>query len=253
MKNMKNQCFPVLLISLALFFVNLALAEEKIIVLAHEPEWMPHYGENLEEGGYTVALVREALKRVGYSLVTEWLPWPRAVRDAKEGKFDGLGASYYREDRAKFFSYTDPLSVDKVVFYKRKSDTIPYTRMKDLKGYVIGVGLGYVYPEEFENAGFLQKETTVDIKANIMKLEIKRIDIVIGSSHSIQYFISELFPGRQSEFQQLGAPLVTEKLYVLFSKKRSGHQRKTEDFNQGLKMIKEDGTYDKIMKKFGFW
>lgn len=232
-------------------FGSRVCADDKVIVLAHETSWAPHYGKELEQGGYTVEIIREALKRVGYELETVWLPWKRAQVEAARGDYDGLGASYYTEERTAKFAYSDPIATTQVVFFKRTEDDIKYSKLEDLEPYKIGTGFGYGYPEEFLKADYLQKITAYELKTGIKRLLHKRVDLIIGSREAILFYLKQEYPDRIHSVEILGKPLETLSLYVPFSKMRPNYKQKVEDFNRGLKMIKEDGTYQKIMKKHG--
>lgn len=226
-------------------------AEGRVIVLAHEISWAPHYGKDLEGGGYTVEIVRAALKRVGYTLDTVWLPWKRAQVEAARGVYDGLGASYLTEERAKKFAPSDPVAATEVVFFKRTEDDIQYTKLEDLKPYRIGTGFGYGYPEAFANADYLKKVEAYELKTNIDRLFNKRVDLIVGSREAILFYLKEKYPDKMASVEILGSALETLPLYVLFSKKKAGYQEKLEAFNRGLHMIKADGTYREILKKHG--
>jgi polar amino acid transport system substrate-binding protein len=232
-------------------FGSRVCADDKVIVLAHEISWAPHYGKDLEQGGYTVEIIREALKRVGYELETVWLPWKRAQVEAARGDYDGLGASYYTEERATKFAYSDPIAATEIVFFRRAEDDIRYSKLEDLKPYKIGTGFEYGYPEKFLKADYLQKVEAYELKTNITRLLHKRVDLIIGSREAILFCLRQEYPDRIDSLEILGDPLETMSLYVLFSKNRPDYKQKVEDFNRGLKMIKEDGTYQKILKKHG--
>lgn len=244
--------YYIILLVIILFKFNYSISSLEKIYLAHEINWIPQYGESLENGGYTVEIAREALKRVGYELVPVWLPWKRAQIMTEKGDYDGLGASYYTSDRAKKYLFSDPVSQHNLVFYKRKNTSIKYTQLEDLKGYTIGVGRGYAYPRIFEEADFLTKEIGKDVENNIQKLMTNRVDIIIGAKKSIQYYLRKNFPTRITDAEQLGKVISTEKLYILISLKTTQPEKKVKDFNQGLKMIKKDGTYTAILRKHGF-
>ena len=246
------EAFALAIICLcSITFGSRVFAGDKIIVLAHETSWAPHYGKDLKQGGYTVEIIREALKRSGYTLETVWLPWKRAQVEAARGDYDGLGASYYNEERATKFAYSDPIATTEVVFFKRAEDDIKYSKLEDLKPYKIGTGFEYGYPEKFVKADYLQKIEAYELKTNITRLLNKRIDLIIGSRNAILFYLKQQYPDRVNSLEILGDPLETLSLYVLFSKKKPDYKQKIEDFNRGLKMIKEDGTYHKIMKNHG--
>jgi len=232
-------------------FSSRVCADDKVIVLAHETSWAPHYGNELEDGGYTVEIIREALQRVGYELETVWLPWKRAQVEAARGDYDGLGASYYTEERATKFAYSDPIAATEIVFFKRTEDDIKYSELEDLKPYKIGTGFEYGYPEKFLKADYLQKIEAYELKTNIARLLHKRVDLIIGSREAILFYLKLEYPNKIQFVEILGKPLEKLSLYVPFSKMTPDYKQKVEDFNRGLKMIREDGTYQKIMKKHG--
>lgn len=47
----------------------------------------------------------------------------------------------------------------------------------------------------------------------------------------------------------LKPPFKIYDMYVAFSKRKPGYEQLTVDFNRGLKLIKADGTYEKILQK----
>jgi polar amino acid transport system substrate-binding protein len=249
----KIEAFALALCLFLTTFGSQVCADDKKIVLAHETSWAPHYGKTLEQGGYTVEIIREALKRVGYTLEIIWLPWKKAQVKAARGVYDGLGASYYTEERATKFAYSDPIADTEVVFFKRTEDNIKYSKLEDLKPYKIGTGFGYGYPEEFAKADYLEKIEAYELKTNITRLLHKRIDLIIGSRKAVLFYLKKHYPDKTDSLEILGAPLETLSLYVPFSKMKPNYKQRVEDFNRGLRMIKHDGTYQKIMEKYGFY
>lgn len=228
-----------------------SLYANQTITLAHETNWVPHYGKSLPDGGYTVGIVREAMSAIGYTLDAQWMPWKRALQYAESGEYDGLGASYCSIERQKVFVCSDVIANDDIVFFKRKSDNISYTKMEDLKNYRIGVGKGYSYPKAFEDASFLTKKPATDLKQNILKLDTGRIDIIIGSKQSIMHNLHSGIIKDKSTLEQLGEPISTRTLHVLFSKASENFNEKNSRFNEGLKTIRDNGKYDAQLKKFG--
>ena len=239
-------------ILIGLLLVNFLFAQNKTIVLANETSWAPHYGKDLLNGGYTTEIIVEAMKRVGYDVKIKWLNWNRALELSKRGIYDGLGASYYTEERAKFFAYTDSLSDTQTVFFKLKSSNIKYNNFEDLKGYKIGTAKGYGYPKKFLEANYLKTENVRKLELNIKKLLRKRIDLMIGSKKVTQHLLNTKYLEQKDDIEVVKPSVDSMPLYVSFSKKSKGYEQKVKDFNKGLKIIKADGTFEKIIKKHGF-
>ncbi|NQV14803.1 transporter substrate-binding domain-containing protein, partial [bacterium] len=197
-------------------------------------------------------IIRKALKRVGYVLKIEWLPLERSLVEAADGKYDGLGACYYNEEIAKNFAYTDVIGKTETVFFMLKGKNIKYSKLEDLKPYTIGIERGYSCPDKFTSATYLNTEVANNLETNIRKLLDKRIDLIISSRKVMLYLMQARFPGIVDSFEIVDPPLDTLLLYVAFSKKKPNYQEKVDDFNRGLKMIKDDGTFAKIMRWHGF-
>lgn len=243
---MKYITILMILLSTGLF------AKDKTIVLANETTWAPHYGKELKDGGYTTKIIKEALKKVGYKLEIKWLPWNRALTLASKGVYDGLGACFFNEKRAKSFSYTDTIGSTDTSFFSLKNREFKYTSMEDLKNYKIGTAIGYGYPKVFTDAGYLKTQSVKDAKTNVIKLAKKRIDLTIGSKKVIQNIINTSYPEYKDSIVAIEPAIDSLPLFVAFSKQKDGYEQKVRDFNRGLKMIIKDGTFDAIMKEYGF-
>lgn len=227
-------------------------ANEKKIILANETSWAPYYGKELKDGGYTTKIISEALKRVGYTLEIMWHPWNRALQLASRGVYDGLGACYFNEERAKHFIYSNRIGETETSFFKLKKQNISYSKLEDLKDYKIGIARGYGYPQKFLDAKYLNTHTVKDVKTNIIKLAKKRIDLTIGNKKVIQNIINNTYPQYKNILEPLEPAVDTMPLFVAFSKNKVGYEQKVKDFNRGLKMIIDDGTFEAILKEYGF-
>jgi len=237
---------------LSLIFSSFLFAQDKVIVLANETSWAPYYGKELKNGGYTTEIIVEAMARVGYKVDIKWASWNRAVSLAKKGVYDGLGACYHNEQRAKGFVFTDSIGDTQTVFFKLKTKKIKYTTLEDLKAYKIGTAKNYGYPKKFVDASCLNKIDAPKLEFNIRKLLKGRIDMLIGSKKVTQHLLNNSYPDDKDKVEIMQPAIDKMPLYVAFSKNSAGHKQKVKDFNKGLKMIKSDGTFEKILKKHGF-
>ena len=243
----------ILIITFNLFlFDNQLFAENKKVVLATDC-WEPHYGSDLENEGYFTEITKEAFKRVGYNCEVSFVPWKRALELAKRGQYDGLLGAFYSKERTEFFEYSTPIYEEKLVFFS-KNDKIKkeYSSLQDLKGYIIGTVRGYHYSDEFNNAKYLIKDTATRASDNIRRLMLGRLDLILASQFVVIHTVRKKYPDHVNTLIKLDPPLVTHKLYVPISKKNRKHKQIVQDLNLGLKIIKEDCTFDNIMKKHGF-
>lgn len=225
--------------------------EENTVVLATDP-WPPYYGPDLNDGGYFTDIVTEAFKRVGYTCEVKFVPWKRALERAQRGSYDGILGAFYAESRTRDFAYSEPISESHLAFFSKKGRGIRYQTLQDLSQYSIGVIRGYSYSEEFEAATELRTEEVNRVEQNIEKVLANRIDLFIDSQEVVSYLLNTTLSDQKDQLEMLTPPYKTNTLYVLISKKNPQHQRIVNDLNRGLQMLKEDGTYDAILKEHGF-
>lgn len=229
----------------------LGSAATKKIVLA-TLNWEPYYGEKLENGGYIAEITREAFQRVGYEVEIKWVPWKRALEQAKEGRYDGLLGAWFSEERAQYFAFTEPIDMTTLSFFKQTGSPILYSTLKDLTPYRIGVTRGYAHTKEFDAAVYLTKEEVTTSSQNIQKLSEGRIDLFVEDRRVVQYLIRNDFLKLNGKIVEVKPPLQEKPLYNAISKKVVGYEHIIEDFNRGLKLLKDDGTFDQILQKYGF-
>lgn len=231
--------------------VPAAMAEDKVVRIA-TLDWEPYIGQKLDGNGFVAEIIREAFKRSGYELQLDFYPWARVVKLASEGKYDGYAPEYYSEEIKQHSVFSDPFKGGPLGFFKRKDEDINYSNLEDLKPYRIGVVRGYVNTAEFDAADYLEKDEAVDDLTNLRKLLKKRINLAVMDKYVGAYLLKQNMPDEAGDLVFLEPPLKVLDLYVCFSLKAPEYEAKLKAFNEGLKQIKDDGTFDAILKKHGF-
>ena len=249
---MQKTFLPAILTVFFIFFAfNSAFSQDKTLNFG-TVNWQPYFAESLENGGVMTEITTEAFKRTGWDYNLKFMNWNRAMGLAEKGKLDGVQGAYYNDERAKIFMYTDEITSANIVIFQKKGAGISYNSLEDLKGYTFGILRGWAYPEDFVKAEYLEKEETDKPEANILKLLKGRVDLIVGDKLVTQDFANEYYPDQADRIEALEPPLEEKPLHVIVTKKLPNHADIVRDFNKGLKMLKEDGTFDKIMKKHGF-
>ncbi len=214
--------------------------------------WEPFYGEGLKENGFFAAISREAFKRAGYDITVKFLPWKRALESARSGKFDGLLGAYYTDDRAKTFYYSDVVHQNDEVFVSVKDRGISYTQLNQLKQYKVGGMRGSAQMDELRSLGFDIEETTDNIKS-LLKLSSHRLDMVLIGRQQFNYLLQNENELRslQGNLEAIEPPFKSFNLYCTITKKRKDGDEIISGFNQALSQMRNDGTFQAILKRFG--
>ena len=228
---------------------RLTIAQEKTIVLA-TMNWAPVYAESEPNGGVFTALTREAFHRVGYKFEVQFVPWKRAIKNSKAGKYDGVMGAAMTSERASFFTKTESIMPYVVLLFSREDETITYTSLSELRSYTIGTINGSAGEERLIAAG-IAVESVKSYEQNFMKLVRKRLNLIEGD----QFVMSGLMkknPNYQGRIRPVYPPLLKTQLYNLITKARPDHAVIVTDFNRGLQEILADGTFNAIVKKYGY-
>lgn len=215
--------------------------------------WEPFYGEGLERNGFFTAITNAAFERAGYDVDNEFIPWARAMKDTHDGYRDVLQGAYYSEERAEEYYVSDVVYEAEVGLVARRDvDIQTYDSMRDLEGYTIAVGRGFAHSDAFDNAEFLDKQASDDHpQLAVRQLFAGRIDMIAGGIPAILHEITE--QGHDVEdVVVIQPPLVVNPLHNMVSRNHPRGEELIADFNRGLRQIREDGTYDRILVDMGF-
>ena len=210
----------------------------------------PPYEIAKPEGGLRgtdVEVIDVAFERVQISTEFKFFPWSRALEMAKQGVTTGTFSCAHTLEREKLFIFSDPLSQsDDAYFVRRDFDGFePANYEEDAKGLKVGAVLAWWQVKSMESAG-----------ANLVSYRTMEL-VFKGLLHgTIDYAVLPL-QGGQFLALQLGISKsvrylkVREKnIYLCFSKKWKNVEAIVPRFNDGLAIIKKDGTYDRIHAKY---
>ena len=224
------------------------LAESKKIVIS-ATNWAPYTGENLNNGGFLTEICKEAFERVGYKTEFVFVPWKRAVKMTKIGVYHALLGASYSKKREKYFSYPKYHWKADVHFFVRKGDSIKYKKIEDLCHLRLGVFSGSFYIKRFESYKCFKIETVPTTQQNIKKLVLGRLDIIIDSKESVLFYLNKELRNFIKHVEPLYPPLETDKLYIVISKKIKKFKKVRDDFDKGIMLLKNDGSYNRVLKK----
>jgi polar amino acid transport system substrate-binding protein len=238
------------LLILGLMISQFSLAEK--IVHLTSLDWPPYASKSLPQQGASVAVASAAFKAMGYKLVVEFLPWSRAVNEAKNpsSQYMGYFPEYYSNDVAKEFTYSQPMGSGPLGFVEQSGQAITWNTLSDLKGKRIGVVQDYVNTEEFDGlvaSGKLRVSAVVSDSKNLRKIINNRLDVAVIDRNVMGYLFKhdKSLKGEDGKAHFQDKLLEDKKLYICFKKNKMGQQM-ADIYNQGLKKI----DVEAIMKKF---
>ncbi|MCP4050192.1 MAG: ABC transporter substrate-binding protein, partial [bacterium] len=136
-------------------------------------------------------------------------------------------------------------------FYKQKDKKIIFKTFQDLKRYRIGSVLGYAYPKEFLEANLRNNKSYTD-EVLMEKLVQGKIDLALIDKIQAEYLLNKKHADQSDKFVFLEPPIEIKDQHLVISKKTKNAQKIINDFNHGLKIIIDDGTFKDILKRHNF-
>lgn len=228
------------------FPAAMASAEEQLVVVT---ENYPPYEMNPPVNdlrGFDYEVVVEAFSRMGFQADIRFLPWKRALNEARQGRAAGILTCAYDDERAKFILFSEPISSFTEGLYVRRDHAGPDIQaLKDVVGQPVASMAGYESLKNLKDIGADPVEVrTTD--AGLLMLRAGRFDYLMAGKETTDFLIRE--KALQDEFRFL--PLQTENFYFCFSRAYPGVEDLVTKFNRSLAEMRSDGTYDAIHAKY---
>lgn len=214
-------------------------------------EWPPYLGKDLPQHGIASHIVARAFALVGVTTKYDFLPWKRALVMAANGSYDGSVVWSRSDDREEDFLYSDPVVNTREVFFYRRGMRFDWQSYEDLNPFIVGVSRGYFYGSPFHDALdanlFPVEIAETDLK-NLQKLLLGRIDLFVVEQKVGEYILKRNFERQEIERLAFHPRPVRETYhYLIISKAAENAQSLVEQFNTGLRLLRQSGEYERIL------
>ena len=198
-------------------------------------------------------IVRAAFQESGVEVELRCAPWQRGQKAARDGKAFATFPYILTAERTAIYNFSHPvIGFSTKFFFRRETfpDGFDWEILEDFKPYRIGGIRGYWYESVFESAGlnvhYVMSET------QIVHLLVKgRIDFAIMDDLQGWALIEDVLPEQRTAFGAAKKPQSTAPLRLMVSRKYPRAAELTTKFNDGLKAVIENGTYNEILQNYG--
>lgn len=214
-------------------------------------DWYPYtFTKNGEAAGFEIEIFKAVVRRMDYDATYSEFPWKRCLDMIKNGTADVVISALKTSEREEYITFPKSnISISRTVFVTTQNSSVRFTgKLSQLKGYSIGVIMGFTYGDEFDAASFLIKDEAVDARTLLMKLTRGRNDIIAENQAVILALAHDM--GVESTVRVLSPPIHTQKLYAGFSKTSVG-QSIVSEFSYQLEIFKSTNEYRAILLKYG--
>ena len=225
-------------------FFNFILANSLLYVGTDATAFPPfEYIENGEITGFDIDLMKEIGKTMDKTVIFKNITFAGLFPALDLNKIDVIIAGMtITEERKKYVDFSDPYYFSKQLIIVNKFNN-NIKKLSDIKDYKIGVVLGTtgdIYSTKIIGEKYVYRyDTTYEA---ILSLKSAKIDAVMLDSEPAKNFVLN-----NQELKIVDKDMPNEDFAIVINKKNPSLLK---EINKGLKIIKENGTYEKLYKKY---
>tara|TARA_R110002167_G_scaffold21306_4_gene77654 strand:- start:34 stop:744 length:711 start_codon:yes stop_codon:yes gene_type:complete len=226
---------------------------KKLLLVAAEASVPTSYELDGKQKGILIEVINEVFARAGYAIEIELKPWARCLKEVKHGIVDGIFSAFVTPERQSYLTYTNEILImQSQAFFVPLHSTITFDGdLKKMSNLSIGVinktSYGPILDKALKDGMFNRIEIAQSSKSNLLKLIAGRIDLIPSYRHVVLSTAKTL--GLEDSIKQLNPTVESIPSYLAFSKNKDFSQV-IIDYDNTLKSMKQDGSYDKIFKQY---
>jgi polar amino acid transport system substrate-binding protein len=205
--------------------------------------------------GLDIQLMETIASDMKCTLVMQQGPWSELIAQLREGQIDMLLGASKTPSRLEFAHFSDSYRQEKFSLYVlTTNDFAEFNTLANfvMAGHKVGIVSDYFYGEEFLSLSSLPASKDKFVEASMSELNLARL-----IDQDIQGFLEDSFvassmlrrKGLDQQIKAQGVHLGDKEVSVMFSKKTVS-EAQVQAFNAGLKQIRQDGRYDKILAEY---
>ncbi|MFZ6733922.1 substrate-binding periplasmic protein [Undibacterium sp. Ji42W] len=247
---MRTIFLSLLAIVLALLLTPDSIAATFKLASLSSPPY--EYVEQGEVKGIAVDIVKEAFRLMGHQVTIHVYPMRRSLEIVKSGEVDRIFTAFKTPEREKFITYTkEPVLLLTISLWVKNDSNISFDgELSHLSQYRFGAVRGMSYGskfDEFSKSGLLSVELASDQTNAINMALAKRFDILISNHFGAIHDMKKM--GLLNNSKVLHPVLQEQETYFGFAKK-AHFEALRDELDEVLKLLKQNGYYDLIMKKY---
>ena len=223
-------------------------------------EWWPWTGKSASgEEGFTVDLVRAALRRMGYEMEYRIRPWARVVRELEAGQIDGTTCACSGPERPWRFTRVlvglGPEWVSDVVVLRSRASRWRWTGPKSLETAKLALVSNYHYPSPLKERVEHPDDRLVlvsgeDPAVRMLRLAAKGSVDAVADDRLVFENALHRHPELRSKVEEVGA-LPACRLHAAFSPKRPDGERLARELDRAMLEVYRSPEFPRILARYG--
>ncbi|MBF8982518.1 transporter substrate-binding domain-containing protein [Lutibacter sp. B2] len=248
--NKRIVCLLAILVITLLFSYQIVQAEDDYyrhtIVIGGDEYFPPfeYVDKNGTYKGFNVDLMRAIAIEQGIDLEIKPMPWSKVIQELNKGKIHAIQGMKYTLDRTNLYDFSVPYLVSsQSIFVNVNSSYI--VDLEDFENKKVAIQKNDIARDVLKKTHNIVIVETENQEKALKKLVAKEVDAYVGNRLTGLYNIQK--NGYNKQIKIIGNE-INPTNYGIVVKKENKYL--LEIFNEGLKTVMENGTYDKIYKKW---
>jgi len=220
-------------------------AQELTIISENNPPF--NFVKHGSPTGSSMEIVREMLRRMNRTDTIQILPWARGYDLALSRPNVVLFSTARTNQRENLFFWVGPLYRVRVGFYAKKESGLRLKSIEDAKKVgAIATYKNDVREQLLKSQGFTNLDSSKSPASNLKKLMSGRVDLWLFSDLGVERIANQI--GVDPDELELVLPFKDYYAYIAISTGTS--QAVVNKWRQVLDKLKQDGTFEKITKRW---
>lgn len=226
-----------------------AFAQKVVLVTGEFP---PYSGEKLPGKGFISELVMAAAKAANIEVDLSFVPWARCEAMIKDGTAFASFPYAITDERKKTVDFSSGIydAPEKIFYYEGNGKNIDWTSLKDFQNSKFGGVRSYFYMDALNKNG-IKVDVTNSTESAIAMLQAGRFEYLIENELVARSYINAKYANDAAKFKTLAKTYYQNTSHLMVSRSYPGSKELLQKFNAGLATIRQDGTYNKILTKYG--
>lgn len=203
-------------------------------------QWPPYVSNKYADYGVLSRIVTAAFKEVNRKVEYGFFPWHLSLLLTKTGVWQGSIAWTQDSSRRKTYFFSDPIFESQEILFYLNGHTINWNT---LSHYRVGATGGYYNKHavnQLKTHGFINVILAESDQRNFKKLLRGDLDFFVHDKTSAWFILAEKFTKTENSRITFSPKVIrSNRFYLILNKHRNHHQQVINEFNMGLKQLKE--------------
>lgn len=216
-------------------------------------EFPPYATAGRPDQGLALAVVRRAFELAGLQVQFHFIPWPRALAETRDGRWDASAHWGVTPERRRDFLLSDNLYTERWLLLHRLDMAFDWRNVDDLQPYTLGLVPEYTYTPEIwaaARSGRLRYEKPRNDVTSLRMLLLGRIDVLpLDRNVACDTLAREFTPAEAQALSAHPRPLNDHfTTHVLFPPTLPRSEALRAAFNRGLAQLRASGEHQRMTR-----